>query len=191
MWDLLVQQGLQKAFPGKSKKQTTMTEWEWEDLDAKSLNTICLCLVDEVLFNIVGEDTTSSLWIKLESLYMTKSLRSKIYLNRQLYSLRMKEGTKVDDPLNTFNTLIVQLSCMEVKFEDEDKAIILLCSLPKSWDNLVTSISFISTKVLDYDYVVGALLVEEMRIKSIKETSTSKAFMIRGQTIEKNEKIYF
>jgi hypothetical protein len=42
---------------------------------------------------------------------------------------------------------------MEVKFEDEDKAITLLCSLPESWDNLVTSIRFSSIDVLDYDFV--------------------------------------
>ena len=78
----------------------------------------------------------------------------------------MKEGTQVVDHLNTFNTLIVQLTSMEVKFEDEDNVITLLCSLPKSWDNLVTSISFISVDVLDYDSIVGALLDEEMRRKS-------------------------
>jgi hypothetical protein len=142
MQDLLVQQGLQKALAGRLKKATTTTKWEWEDLDAKALSTIRLCLADEVLFNIVGEDTTSGLWSKLESLYMMKSLTSRIYLKRQLYSLRMKEGTQVADHLNTFNTLIVQLTSMEVKFEEEDKAITLLCLLPKYWDNLVTSISF-------------------------------------------------
>jgi hypothetical protein len=188
MRDLLVQQGLQKTLAGKSKKPTAMTEWEWEDLDAKALSTIRLCLVDEVMSNIVGEDTTSDLWSKLESLYMTKSLTSRIYLNRQLYNLQMKEGTKIIDHLNIFNTLIVQLTSMEVKFEDEDKAITLLCSLLKSWNNLVTSISFSSTEVLDYDSVVGALLVEEMRRKTSKETSTSKAMLVRGQTKEQNER---
>jgi hypothetical protein len=172
IWDLLVQQGLQKELVGKSKKPIAMTEWEWEDLDVKSLSTIRLCMVEEVLFNIIGEDTTSGLWSRLESLYMSKSWMSIIYLKRQLYSLRMKEGTKIVDHLNTFNTLIVQLISMEVKFEDEDKAITLLCLLPESWDNLVTSIIFSSTKVLDYDSVVGALLAKEMRRKSSKETST-------------------
>jgi hypothetical protein len=56
MQDLLVQQGLQKALADKSKKLVAMMEWEWEDLDAKSFSTIRLCLVDEVLFNIVGGD---------------------------------------------------------------------------------------------------------------------------------------
>ena len=132
MRDLLVQQGLQKTLAGKSKKPTTMTNEEWKDLDAKALSTIHLCLVDDVLFNIVGNDTTSGLWSKMESLYMTKSLTIRIYLKRQLYSLWMKEGTTIVDHLNTFNTLIVQLTSMEVNFKDEDKAITLLCSLHES-----------------------------------------------------------
>jgi hypothetical protein len=153
----------------------------------QALSTIHLCLADEVLFNIVGEDTTTGLWSKMESLYMTKSLTSKIYLKRWFYSLWMKEGTKIVDHLNTFNTLIVQLASMEVKLEDEDKAVTLLCLLPKSWDNLVTSISFSSTYVLDYDFVVGALLAEEMRRRSSQETSTSEAMVVRGRSKEKEK----
>jgi hypothetical protein len=79
---------------------------------------------------------------------------------------------------------------MEIKFEYEDKAITLLCSLPESWDNLVTSISFSLADVLDYDSVVGALLVEEMRRKSSQETSTSEVLLIRGRTKEKNERSF-
>jgi hypothetical protein len=116
-----------------------------------------------------------------------EKLMSIIYLKRQLYSLWMKEGTKVVDHLNTFNTLIVQLTSMDVKFEYEDKAITLFCSLRESWDNLVTSIRFISAKVLDYDSVVGALLDEEMRKKSSKETSTLDMVVVRDQTKENNE----
>jgi hypothetical protein len=190
MQDLLVQQGLKKALARNLKKPTAMKNEEWEDLDENSLSIIRLCMVDDVLFNIVGEDTTSGLWSKLESLYMTKSLMRRIYLKRQLYSLRMKEGTKTVDHLNTFNTLIIQLTSMEVKFEDEDKAITLLCSLPDSWDNLLTSISFSSTKVLDCDSIVGALLAEEMRRKSSQETSTSEAMLVRGRTKEKNERSF-
>jgi hypothetical protein len=35
---------------------------------------------------------------------------------------------------------------------------------------------------------VGALLADEMRRKSSKETSTSKAMLVRGRTKEKNER---
>ena len=58
----------------QKKRPLTMTDDEWEDLDVKALSKIRLCLVYDVLFNIVGEKSTVSLWGKLESLYMTKSL---------------------------------------------------------------------------------------------------------------------
>ena len=62
-------------------------------MDARALSTIRLFLADEVLFNITKEKTIAILWTKLESLYMTKSLTNIIFLKRQLYNLRMKEGT--------------------------------------------------------------------------------------------------
>eukprot|EP00253_Pinus_taeda_P036148 PITA_36148 len=56
--DFLVQQGLHKALDGVKKKHTSMTNSDWEDLDARALSTIRLCLADEALFNIVEERTT-------------------------------------------------------------------------------------------------------------------------------------
>ena len=65
MRDLLVQQGLQIALDEKRKRPLTMTEDEWEDPDSKALSTICLCLADDVLFNIIGETLATSVWNKL------------------------------------------------------------------------------------------------------------------------------
>jgi hypothetical protein len=125
---VLVQQGLQKALDGKSKKPTSMTEEDWEDLDARALNTICLCLEDEVLFNITEETTTTGLWTKLEILYMTKNLSNIIFLKRQLHNLQIKED------------------------------------------------------VIDYDMVVGALLYEEIRKTSGKETSIEEEMVVKGRS---------
>jgi hypothetical protein len=142
MRDLFVQQGVVKMFLGKSKKPATILDEEWEEIDVTALSAIRLCLADDVLFNIVLEKTIVSLWKKLERLYMKKSLMNRIFLKRQLYSLRMKEGTKITDHLNNFNTLLVQLTSMGVKFKFENKTITILCSFPESWDHFVTSISF-------------------------------------------------
>jgi hypothetical protein len=51
--NLLVQQGFHKALDGKRKKLVAMSDDEWEHLDARDLNTIRLCLVDDVLLNIM------------------------------------------------------------------------------------------------------------------------------------------
>lgn len=77
---------------------------------------------------------------------------------------------------------------MEVKIQEEDKAIALLCSLPESWDNFVTSISFSSANSLKFESVVGALLSEEVRRKSSIETAASEAMVARGRSKERGEK---
>jgi hypothetical protein len=97
----------------------------------------------------------------------------------------MKEGTKIYDRLNTFNTLLVQLTSMGVKCDSEDKTITLLCSLPVSWDHFVTSISFSTTKSIEFDVIVGALLSEETRKKTNSQTSTFEAMMVRGRPKER------
>jgi len=103
----LVKQGMVKALLGKEKQPATITDDDWDEMDARAPSSICLCLADNVLFNIVSEKTTVDLWMKLESMYMTKSLTNRIFLKRQLYCLRMKDGMKIDDHLNTFNTHLV------------------------------------------------------------------------------------
>jgi hypothetical protein len=173
MQDLLVKQGLRKGLVGKLKRLAGMSVEDCDDLDSRALSTIRLCLEDEVLFNINGEEITTSLWSKMESIYMKKYPTNKIFLKKKLYNLRMKEGAKIVDHLNVFNTLIFQLSSMEVKYEDEDKEVTLLCYFPESSDHMVTSMWFNSTNAIEYDIVVGDLLAEKMRRRSSKETSTA------------------
>ena len=102
--------------------------------------------------------------------------------------MRMKEGTKIADHLNVFNTLICQLSSMDVKIDDEDKAVNLLCTLPESSVQVVSSISLSTTDTLEFDNVVGALLSEELRKKTSLETSSPEALVVRGHSREKGEK---
>ena len=102
--------------------------------------------------------------------------------------MRMKEGIKIADHLNVFNTLIWQLSSMDVKIDDEDKAVNLLCTLPESWGQVISSISLSATDNLGFDNVVGALLSEELMKKISLETSSPKALVVRGRPKEKREK---
>jgi hypothetical protein len=50
-------------------------------------------------------------------------------MKMELYNLKMKEGMKIINHLNVFNTFICQLNNMDVKHDDEDKEVTLLCSL--------------------------------------------------------------
>jgi len=75
-------------------------------MELKTASTIQLYLADEVMCNVMDEETITGLWSRLATLYMTKSLSNKLYLKKQLYELRMKEGTEMLKHLNFFNKVI-------------------------------------------------------------------------------------
>ena len=97
---LLVQQDLLKVLSGKDKLPKSIADDEKEELEMKAHTVIQLCLADEVLREVADEDTAAGLWLKVESLYMTKSLTNELYLKRRLFTLRMKEGTLIKDHLD-------------------------------------------------------------------------------------------
>eukprot|EP00253_Pinus_taeda_P028611 PITA_28611 len=114
----------------------------------------------------LGEATVKALWDKLGNLHQSKSLVNKLFLRKKLYNLRMKDGDSVTEHLNAFNTVVSQLSSVDIKISDEEKCISLLCSLPDSWDSLVIAIGSNAT-ALQFDEIVSALLTEEMRQKNM------------------------
>lgn len=73
----------------------------------KDRSVIRLCFADEVQYNILNEDSAGKLWLKLESLYTTKSLMNRLYLKQKLYILRMREGMGISEHLNKLIRLFV------------------------------------------------------------------------------------
>jgi hypothetical protein len=133
---------------------------------------------------VLEEATTKDLWDKLGNLYQCKSLVNKIFLRKKLYNLRMRDGDSMVKHFNTFNTVVSQLVSVEIKISNEDKCIILLFSLPYSWDSLVVAIGS-NTNALKFDEVVSSVLLEEMRWKNMDGQSTYALFS-RGHSQERN-----
>ena len=136
-------------------------------LDRKAKSTTWLCISDSVLLNVSGEAMTKNLWVKLGILYKYNSMVNKLFLQKKLYNLRMKDGDSVTEHLNAFNTVVSQLSSVYIKISDEDKCISFLFSLPDSWDSLVIAIGS-NTTTLNFDDIVLALLSEEMRQRTME-----------------------
>ena len=62
----------------------------------------------------------------------------------------MEDGDSMTDHLNVDNTLVSQLIFVDMKMEEEDKFITLLCSLPYLWDILVVAIGGITKTTLKF-----------------------------------------
>ena len=113
----------------------------------KALTQIHLHLSNTILQDVMKEKTSASLWAKLKQIYMKKSLPSKMHLKQHLYSHRMVKGTSLEDHLTVFKDIVSDLESMELKVEDEDLALILLCSLPPSYRNFVQTLLYSREKI--------------------------------------------
>ena len=58
---LLVQQGLHKTLQGKLSKLAGMSNKDWEEMDLKASRTIQLYLAEEIMYNVMDEETATGL----------------------------------------------------------------------------------------------------------------------------------
>ncbi|MCO5587631.1 hypothetical protein L7F22_041580 [Adiantum nelumboides] len=97
---------------------------------------------------------------------------------KKLMHMNMKEGNSVRSHLNEFNNVFLQLTSKGLNFDDEMKAIFLLCSLPSSWDTFNTAISNSSPGgTLVFSDVTSALLTEEIQHQSLDASGHGDAYM--------------
>ncbi|GKB90610.1 zinc finger, CCHC-type containing protein [Tanacetum coccineum] len=54
----------------------------------------------------------------------------------------MSPGTKLGDHIDEFNKLILDLANIDIEIEDEDQALMLLTSLPSSYENFVETLLY-------------------------------------------------
>ena len=189
MEDILILKDQYLPIEGVSKKPTTMTNEDWKKLDKKAIVSIRQYLAKNVYFNVAGETSAEGLWKKLRDLYEKNTASNKVFLMKKLYNLKMKEGASVAEHLNEFNIIINQLASIKIALDDEIIAILLMCSMPDSWENLIVAINTSATVgTLKFDDVFSSLMNEELRRKSTTESKGGEALTItdRGRKIERS-----
>ncbi|KAG8472883.1 hypothetical protein CXB51_034847 [Gossypium anomalum] len=158
MMAILVQFDLKKVVTGKKPKN--LNKIEWEELDEKGLSAIQLCLANTVLQEVLMEKTSSALWKRLETLYATNSLANRLVLKQRLFTFRMNEGELLRDHISQFITILNDLKNVEVHIDDEDQAMLLLCTLAPSYKSFRETLIYGRDK-LSFKDVKGHLLSRE------------------------------
>ncbi|RVW85315.1 Retrovirus-related Pol polyprotein from transposon TNT 1-94 [Vitis vinifera] len=185
---LLVQQKCAQAIEEEEKLPVGLTAAEKEEVVSRAHSAILLSLADEVLREVADETTAVGLWRKLESKYQKKSLTNRLYQKRRLHTLKMSEGMQVRDHLDNFNRIILDLNGVGVKVEEEDQAMILLCSLPSSYENFVDTMMYGRDSISIND-VKDALQSKELHklVSGSGEGSVETGLTVsRGKSMERN-----
>ncbi|CAL1361064.1 unnamed protein product [Linum trigynum] len=151
-----------------SEKPEDKTKKQWEVLHRKAV-AIIRQWIDQSIFHHVAKDTRADeLWQKLESMYERQSAQNKASLIRRIVNLKYKDGHSVSEHLSDFQGLVNQLTTMKLALDDEVQALLLLSSLPDSWETLVVSVSNSAPNgKLTMDIVKDSMLNEEARRKEL------------------------
>jgi hypothetical protein len=112
----------------------------WAKLDRVARATIRMHLSESVYYTVLACTAASELWKTLSDTYEKKVAATKIYLIRRLYNLRMKESDSITAHLNDYEGIISQLSAQGMTIDDELKALLLMSTVPPSWETFVTTV---------------------------------------------------
>ena len=161
---------------------------EWKKLDRRVLGVIRPCLSRNVAANVAKETTTKGLMKALSELYEKPSANNKVHLMKKLFHLKMSDSTPIASHLNEFNSIINQLSTVSVEVEDEMQALILLASLPNSWEPMRAAVSnSAGSNKLKFSEIRERVLSEEVRKLDFNESTKGSALSVdRGRTCDRS-----
>ena len=193
---ILIQQGLDSALnddeESKSKKEkgegSSGSDGDLRTINNKAHSTIILHLFDEVLREVAKEKTASGLWAKLEEIFLKKSMAKRLYIKRKLYTFSIKEGTIMKDHLDELNKLILDFENVIIILDDEDMALILLSSLPDTYEHFVDTL-LCGRQTLTLKDVKNALESKDLKMRADgKDHSARDGLVAKAKTEKKVNK---
>lgn len=137
-------------------------KWTIEDEKAKA--DIILSIKPSQLKQIKDCKTSRELWLKLQTIYQFSGPARKATLIKQLTYHRMQEGDDIREYIQKFFDTVDRLSEMKVDINNDLLSVMLLHSLPTSFDNFRCAIESRDTLPSP----------ESLRIKIIEESDARK-----------------
>lgn len=146
---------------------------EWKKMNRKTIGQIRQWIDHSVFHHVAQEIDAYALWKKLENMYQAKTARNKALLMRRLVNMKVKNETSIAEHTSEFQNMVNQLSCVEMPLGDEMQSLLLLSSLPDSWETLVVTLSNSAPDgKLTMSVVKDALFNEEARRKDMSTDET-------------------
>ena len=90
--------------------------------------------------HISDEIRADVVWQRLENLFAKKIVGNRISLLIRLVNLKYKDGGNIVEHISLFQSLANKLVSMKMNIDDDMKGLLLLSSLPESWETYVVTI---------------------------------------------------
>ena len=152
--------------PSKSMKEEDERRAKWYRNDAKARTRIELAIGDAEMVHIIGAMTASEMWNQLTTVKEARGDLGVLATRRALYRTVADDSFEMADHISKLRRYQEELHIMGSHVADEEFAIILISSLPDSWDvftsaYLATKADSTSKPLTSHELI--AILLEEFR----------------------------
>ena len=145
-----------------------------EKLDAyllkadRAYSLIALSVESELQIHVSSKKTASEAWKALKDHFEFVSVTQVVRLYRRFFAAKMDEKDDMMKHITQMTSIAEQLKEMKEEVSGKKFAIVMLGSLPDSYDNFLTSLNARNADDLDWSNV-KSLLVEEYMKRQEKE----------------------
>lgn len=171
---------------GSIKMPTAETQEKvaWLKQDKKAKADLILSIQPSELKQIRGCNTSNEVWIKLESIYASKGPARKATLLKQLMLHRLEDGKDVKEHMAIFFDAVDKLESMNVQINGDLLAIMLLYSLPSSYENFRCAIE--TRDDLPTAEVLKVKIIEESEARKQSSGNVVSAMVARNQKFKRS-----
>lgn len=135
--------------------------------------------------------TAKDTWNKLKSIHERSNLSSKLFLLRKLYSAKMPEDGNMIHHINYMLELVDKLKAVGEDIKDDHIAALLLVSVPKSYDHLISALEAREEKYLTPQLIRDKLTDEYNRRKEQNiDRNSTQAFKTNAKFNSSNFRKY-
>ena len=178
--------------PRRPTKEEEEAIEKWQDGDARTRTRIELAIGDSEMIHISGAHTAREMWEQLSMVKESKGRLGVLATRRAMYRATAQEGFEMVEHVSNLRRLQEELHIMGSLVSDEDFVMILLTSLPESWDNYTTSFlgSTGNTPTVRSHELVALLFEEDRRRKTWNGESSTALHARHNAKTDKSTECY-
>ena len=174
MMDILTGQDLWEYIDGTTTLPTDEAQQPaWRKKDRMALSMIRLRVADKMLVYVASSTSAKEAWDTLKSLLETQGALGIVLARRKLFRSQCEDGTTIQEHIRTLRGYQEELHNLGQKIDGEEFSIILLTSLPESWNNYIASID--TTALKDAPALIARILEHDRRLSMRNSDDTALA----------------
>jgi hypothetical protein len=156
------------------RTEKNKTKSDMEKKERKCHSMIIQRIHDDYLEYVKDKNNSKEVWSALKATFERKGVANRMFLRRQLLTLKMKDEEDLQEHLLKFDKILRELRSAGAKMEEEDVVCQLLLTLSTSFDSVVTALETMKVEELSIEFVKGRLLDSDTKRKTKTDESNGE-----------------